>query len=55
MNFMYSNHTDHSRNLMSSEDSTIEQIGTKKVNLVLYLLRESMHPDLRIKLTGSLL
>ena len=27
---MYSNLTDHSRNLMSSEDSKIEQIGTQK-------------------------
>ena len=42
MNFMYSDITDHSRNLMSSEGSKIEQIGTQKSELGALLI-EGIH------------
>ena len=38
MIFMYSDITDHSRNLMSSEDLKIEQIGTHKSELSALLI-----------------
>ena len=39
---MYSDITDHSRNLMSSEGSKIEQIGTQKSELGALLI-EGIH------------
>ena len=39
---MYSNFTDRSRNLMSSEGSKIEQIGTQKSDLSALLI-EGIH------------
>ena len=39
---MYSDITDHSRNLMSSEGSKIEQIGTQKSELSALLI-EGIH------------
>ena len=44
LKFMYSNFTDHSRNLMSSEGSKIEQIGTQKSEISALVI-EGIHPS----------